>query len=99
ALTTKLVELHGGRIWAESEGEGKGSTFTVVMPFEGTVGSGQYAVTNFVPTAFCLLPAIISVSYEASTTLIFSLPMSSRISICRSMSPSRNLMWVTSAGN
>jgi signal transduction histidine kinase len=35
ALTKKLVELHGGRIWAESEGEGKGSTFTVVMPFEG----------------------------------------------------------------
>jgi signal transduction histidine kinase len=41
ALTKKLVELHGGRIWAESEGEGKGSTFTVVMPFEGAVGSGQ----------------------------------------------------------
>ena len=33
ALTKKLVELHGGRIWAESEGEGKGSTFMVVLPF------------------------------------------------------------------
>jgi signal transduction histidine kinase len=33
ALTRHLVELHGGRIWAESEGEGKGSTFTVVLPF------------------------------------------------------------------
>lgn len=32
ALTRRLVELHGGRIWAESEGEGKGSTFTFVIP-------------------------------------------------------------------
>ncbi|MCP4287128.1 MAG: hypothetical protein GY792_22235, partial [Gammaproteobacteria bacterium] len=27
SLTKSLVELHGGMIWAESEGEGKGSTF------------------------------------------------------------------------
>jgi Amt family ammonium transporter len=37
ALTKRLVELHGGRIWAESEGEGKGSTFTVVLPIAGPV--------------------------------------------------------------
>ncbi len=35
ALTKKLVELHGGRIWAASEGEGQGSTFTVILPFGG----------------------------------------------------------------
>ncbi|MBI4572808.1 MAG: hybrid sensor histidine kinase/response regulator, partial [candidate division NC10 bacterium] len=35
ALTKRLVELHGGRIWAESAGEGQGSTFTVVLPFAG----------------------------------------------------------------
>ncbi len=32
SLTRRLVELHGGRIWAESEGEGKGSKFIFVMP-------------------------------------------------------------------
>jgi signal transduction histidine kinase len=31
-LTRSLVELHGGKVWAESEGEGRGSTFTVVIP-------------------------------------------------------------------
>jgi CheY-like chemotaxis protein len=29
AIVRHLVEAHGGRIWAESEGEGQGSTFTV----------------------------------------------------------------------
>ncbi len=33
ALVRKLVELHGGRVWVESEGEGKGSTFRFVIPF------------------------------------------------------------------
>ncbi len=33
ALTKRLVEMHGGRIWVESAGiEGKGSTFTFLMP-------------------------------------------------------------------
>lgn len=31
ALTRGLVELHGGRIWVESEGEGKGSAFHVLL--------------------------------------------------------------------
>jgi Amt family ammonium transporter len=33
-LTRRLVELHGGRVWADSEGEGRGSTFVVLA---GTV--------------------------------------------------------------
>lgn len=32
SLTKNLVELHGGVIWAESNGAGKGSTFRFVIP-------------------------------------------------------------------
>jgi hypothetical protein len=33
ALARKLAEMHGGRVWVESEGiEGKGSTFTFLIP-------------------------------------------------------------------
>ncbi|HEX7317528.1 MAG TPA: ATP-binding protein [Pyrinomonadaceae bacterium] len=33
SIVRQLVELHGGTVRAESEGEGKGSTFTVSLPF------------------------------------------------------------------
>jgi signal transduction histidine kinase len=32
ALCRTIVEAHGGRIWAESQGEGHGSTFYVLLP-------------------------------------------------------------------
>ncbi|UCF93028.1 MAG: PAS domain S-box protein [Desulfobacterales bacterium] len=32
SLCKNLVELHGGQIWAESKGEGLGSTFRLVIP-------------------------------------------------------------------
>ncbi len=32
ALTKNLVTLHGGSVWAESDGEGKGSTFHFIIP-------------------------------------------------------------------
>ncbi len=31
-LSRRLVEMHGGKIWVESEGEGKGSRFTFTIP-------------------------------------------------------------------
>jgi len=40
ALTKKLVELHGGRIWLESEGiEGQGSTFVFELPLPGKISA------------------------------------------------------------
>ena len=35
AIVRHLVELHGGTVTAESDGEGKGSTFTVTLPAGG----------------------------------------------------------------
>jgi len=32
ALCREIVDLHGGRIWAESAGKGKGTTFYVTLP-------------------------------------------------------------------
>ena len=32
SLTKKLVELHGGKIWTESDGEGMGATFRFTIP-------------------------------------------------------------------
>jgi signal transduction histidine kinase len=46
ALTKRVVELHGGRIWVESEGEGKGSTFTCILPVRT---SGDLSVSTPLP--------------------------------------------------
>ena len=32
SLTKSLVELHGGKVWAESDGQGKGSKFSFTIP-------------------------------------------------------------------
>ncbi len=37
SIVKKLVELHGGKIWAESEGKNKGATFTVELSSELSV--------------------------------------------------------------
>ena len=38
SISRKLVEMHGGRLWAESTGvEGEGSTFYVELPLEARI--------------------------------------------------------------
>jgi signal transduction histidine kinase len=32
SLTKKLIDMHNGKIWVESEGEGRGSTFHFIIP-------------------------------------------------------------------
>ena len=34
AIVRQLVEMHGGRIWLESAGQGKGSTFSFTLPVD-----------------------------------------------------------------
>jgi signal transduction histidine kinase len=42
AVAKAMIDLHGGRIWAESQ-EGKGSTFTFLLPIEQTQPSPPVA--------------------------------------------------------
>lgn len=37
SIVRQLVELHGGSVRATSEGEGKGSTFVITLPFIGVI--------------------------------------------------------------
>ncbi|QGZ41322.1 signal transduction histidine kinase [Pseudoduganella flava] len=41
ALASRIVELHGGTIVAESDGQGKGSTFTVRLPVLPAAAAGR----------------------------------------------------------
>jgi PAS domain S-box-containing protein len=49
AITKHIAELHGGRVWAESEGLGRGSTFTVELPLDTPATADLQAVD--IPTA------------------------------------------------
>lgn len=40
-ISRRLVEMHGGRIWVESKGEGQGSTFTFALPVAAPQTQGR----------------------------------------------------------
>jgi len=40
-VAKKFMEMHRGRIWAESEGKGKGSKFIVELPIAQPIQSSQ----------------------------------------------------------
>jgi PAS domain S-box-containing protein len=48
AIVRSLVELHGGRAWAESEGTGRGSTFYVQLPL--VEGAEAYDAADLTPS-------------------------------------------------
>ncbi len=41
SITRQLIELHGGKIWAESQ-SGKGSTFTFILPVQQTARTSSF---------------------------------------------------------
>lgn len=47
AIVRHLTELHGGRVWADSPGDGMGSTFTVRLPLiHSTIKGAEPPVTD-----------------------------------------------------
>jgi signal transduction histidine kinase len=40
AIVKRIVELHGGQVFARSRGPGQGATFTVLLPFASSEASG-----------------------------------------------------------
>ena len=50
ALTKRLVEMHGGAIWLESE-VGKGSTFHFTLPLAGRTEAAASADSELIPAA------------------------------------------------
>ncbi|HKU40369.1 MAG TPA: PAS domain S-box protein, partial [Polyangiales bacterium] len=50
AITRQLVELHGGRIVARSEGEGRGATFTVTLPVAAVSSELKSAASSVRPS-------------------------------------------------
>ncbi|MEQ8539224.1 MAG: ATP-binding protein [Coleofasciculus sp. D1-CHI-01] len=46
AIVRHLVELHGGTVWCESDGDGKGATFTVELPLKPQADAESVGLSN-----------------------------------------------------
>ena len=42
SICRQLIEMHGGKIWAESNGEGKGSIFSFIIPVTNQTKSAKF---------------------------------------------------------
>ena len=74
ALAKRLVELHGGMIYAESRGPGQGSTFTVQLPIDpaatGANASRDEAGPSGATARFRILLVDDNVDYVTSLSLL-----------------------------
>lgn len=70
ALVKSLVELHGGRIAAHSDGEGRGSTFTVTLSkIDSAASSGATASVCLAPAASRLRVFVVDDNADAAHML------------------------------
>ena len=46
SIVHQLVDLHGGTVSVQSEGEGKGATFTIMLPFVGVISQKESESVN-----------------------------------------------------
>jgi PAS domain S-box-containing protein len=46
SIVHQLVDLHGGTVTVQSEGEGKGATFTIMLPFVGVISQKETESEN-----------------------------------------------------
>lgn len=70
ALVKSLVELHGGRIAAHSDGEGRGSTFTVTLSrIDDTATAGSSASATLAPALSRLRVFVVDDNADAAHML------------------------------
>jgi len=62
SIVHQLVDLHGGTVSVQSEGEGKGATFTITLPFVNVVNTLEeepaHPTENGKPLSFDCLPSL-----------------------------------------
>lgn len=68
-LARTLVQMHGGRIHAESDGPGKGSTFVVSLPLAQPVRAPEPATTGLPPPPAAGMVMIVDDNVDAATSL------------------------------